>query len=79
MFAEDGAIQLLDRGEVFLSAHRTQASVDLYRLSGPGKSQLLGSPSRPWSGVSVSRDLKRAAAFDREYQADAWLHAVVRF
>jgi hypothetical protein len=79
MFAENGEIQLLDRGEVFLSAHRTQASVDLYRLSGPGKSQLLGSPSRPLSGVSVSRDLKRATAFDREYQADAWIHTVVKF
>jgi hypothetical protein len=78
-FGEDGEIQLLDRGELFLSLHRTQASVDLYRLSGPGKSQLLGSPSRPLLGVSVSRDLKRATAFDREYQADAWMHTVVKF
>ena len=78
-FGEYGEIQLLDRGELFLSLHRTQASVDLYRLSGPGKSQLLGSPSRPLSGVSVSRDLKRATAFDREYQADAWMHSVVKF
>ena len=53
--------------------------MELYRLSGPGKSQLLGSPSRPLSGVSVSRDLRRATAFDREYQADAWIHTVVKF
>ena len=79
VFGEDGSIQLLDHGDVFLSLHRTQESLDLYRLSGPGKSQLLGSPSRPLVGVSVSRDLKRAAAFDREYHADAWLHDVVRF
>src|SRR5512138_488107 len=70
VFAEDGAIQVLADGGLFLAAHRTQESLDLYRISGPGKSQLLGSPPRPLVGVSVSQDLKRAVAFDRDYHAD---------
>jgi hypothetical protein len=78
-FGEDGDFTLLDHGELFAALHRTQESLDLYRLSGPGKIQLLGSPSRPLVGVSVSRDLKRAAAFDREYHADAWMHTVVKY
>jgi Protein kinase domain/WD40-like Beta Propeller Repeat len=79
VFAEDGTIQRLDHGELLLAVHRTQESLDLYRLSGPGQHQLLGSPSRPLLGVSASRDLKRAVAFDREYHADAWMHGVVRY
>jgi hypothetical protein len=78
MFAEDGTIQLLSGGDVFLAMHRTQESLDLFRLSGPGKSQLLGSPPRPLLGVSASADLKRAVAFDRDYHADAWMYNVVR-
>ena len=78
LFAEDGAIQLLSGGDVFLSMHRTQESLDLYRISGPGRSQLLGSPPRPLVGVSTSADLKRAVAFDRDYHADAWMYNVVR-
>jgi hypothetical protein len=79
VFGEDGTIQQLAGGELFLSLHRTQESLDLYRLSGPGKSQLLGSPPRPLVGVSVSQDLKRAVAFDRDYHADAWMYSVVRY
>ena len=78
MFAEDGAIQLLSGGDLFLAMHRTQESLDLFRISGPGKSQLLGSPPRPLLGVSASADLKRAVAFDRDYHADAWMYNVVR-
>jgi len=78
VFAEDGAIQLLSGGDVFLAMHRTQETLDLLRISGPGKSQLLGSPPRPLVGVSVSGDLKHAVAFDREYHADAWMYNVVR-
>ena len=78
MFAEDGTIQLLSGGDLFLAMHRTQESLDLFRISGPGKNQLLGSPARPLVGVSVSADLKRAVAFDRDYHADAWMYNVVR-
>ncbi|HET7374832.1 MAG TPA: protein kinase [Gemmatimonadaceae bacterium] len=79
VFGEDGTVQLLANGELFLSLHRAQESLDLYRISGPGKSQLLGSPPRPLVGVSVSQDLKRAVAFDRDYHADAWMYNVVRY
>ena len=79
VFGEDGSIQLLTGGELFLSLHRTQESLDLYRISGPGRSQLLGSPARPLVGVSVSQNLERAVAFDRDYHADAWMYNVVRY
>jgi hypothetical protein len=79
IFAEDGAVQVLGDGSVFLAVHRTQESLDLYHLTGPGKAQLLGSPPRPLLGVSVSDDLKRAVAFDRDYHADAWMYNVVKF
>jgi hypothetical protein len=79
VFAEDGAVQVLADGSVFLAAHRTQESLDLFHLTGPGKSQLLGSPPRPLVGVSVSGDLKRAVAFDRDYHADAWMYNVIKF
>ena len=77
-FAEDGHMQLLDHGELFLALNRTQESLDLYRLTGPGKSQLIGQPSRSLVGVSVSSDLKRATAFNQDYHADAWMYNVVK-
>ena len=77
VFAENGSVQVLADGGLFLAAHRTQESLDLYHITGPGKIQLLGSPPRPLVGVSVSGDLKRAVAFDRDYHADAWMYNVV--
>ncbi len=78
-FAEDGEMDLLDTGQLFVTMNRTQESLDLYRLSGPGKMQLIGQPMRALVGVSVSRDLKRATAFDRDYHADAWMYSVNRY
>ena len=79
IFAEDGNIQVLADGSIFLAAHRTQESLALYHITSPDKAQLLGSPPRPLVGVSVSGDLKRAVAFDRDYHADAWMYNVVKY
>jgi Protein kinase domain len=79
MFAEDGVITKLAGGAVFLAAHRTEESLDLYRLAGPGQMQRLGSPPVPLLAVSVSSDLKRATAVERNYNADAWMYNVVRY
>ncbi len=78
VFAEDGAISLLDGGDVFLAAHRTEDAYDLYRISGPGKTQRLGAPALPLFAISVSGDLKRATAVQRNYNADAWMYNVVK-
>jgi hypothetical protein len=78
-FAETGTIQLLDGGAVFLSVNKTEESLDFYRVTGPGAMQRLGSPARPLFGVSVSGDLKRATAVERDYRADAWMYSVVRY
>lgn len=77
-FAEDGAISLLGGGAVFLAAHHTEDRYDLYKLTGPGAMQSLGSPNVPLFQVSVSADLKRATAVERNYNADAWMYNVVK-
>ena len=77
-FAEDGTISLLDGGAVFFAAHHTENRYDLYKLTGPGAMQMLGSPNVPLYQVSVSGDLKRATAVQRNYNADAWMYNVVK-
>ncbi len=78
MFAEDAQMSLLDGGDLFLAAHRTEDAYDLYRLTGPGKMQRLGAPALPLFDVSVSGDVKRATAVQRGYNADAWMYNVVK-
>ncbi|MGH7649800.1 MAG: hypothetical protein ACREND_16940, partial [Gemmatimonadaceae bacterium] len=77
-FAEDGLISLLDGGGVLLMAHRTEERIELFKLTGPGAMQSLGSPAVPLYLASVSRDLKRATAVERNYDADAWMYTVVK-
>lgn len=76
-FAEDGWISLLDGG-VLLWVHRTAERVELFKLTGPGAMQSLGSPAVPLFLTSVSADLKRATAVERSYNADAWMFNVVK-
>ena len=78
-FGETGSLQLLDGGPVFVSISKTEDSLELYRVTGPGAAQRLGSPARPLLGVSVSADFKRATAVERDYHADAWMYNVVRY
>jgi hypothetical protein len=78
VFAEDGFVQPLAGGELLFGVHRTEETLDLYRLSGPGRMQLIATPAHPLLGVSVSADLKRAVAFQRDYNADAWMYDVVK-
>ncbi len=77
-FAEDGSISLLDGGAVFFAVHRTEDAFDLYRVTGPGAMRKIASPPIPLFGVSVSADLKRATAVERNYNADAWMYNVVK-
>ena len=77
-FAEDGWISLLDGGAVILGAHHSAERVELYKLTGPGAMQSLGSPAVPLFWGSVSGDLKRATAVERTYNADAWMYTVAK-
>ncbi|MDE3128514.1 MAG: hypothetical protein KGL38_10945, partial [Gemmatimonadota bacterium] len=77
-FAEDGTMSLLDGGALFLAAHHTENRFELFKLTGPGAMQRLGSPDVPLYQVSVSGDLKRATAVQRNYNADAWMYNVVK-
>jgi hypothetical protein len=77
-FAEDGLISLLDGGSVLLSVRHTEDRVELYKLTGPGMMQSLGSPAVPIYLSSVSGDLQRTTAIQRTYNADAWMYTVVK-
>ena len=78
VFGEFGWISLLDGGAVLLAVHRTGDRLDLHKLTGPGAMQSLGSPAVPLLWGSVSADLKRATAIQRDYNADAWMYTVVK-
>ena len=77
-FAEWGGISLLDGGGVVLGVHHTAERIELYKLTGPGAMQSLGSPAVPLFLTSASGDLKRTAAVARDYTADAWMYTVVK-
>jgi hypothetical protein len=78
LFAESGSSRLLPDGSLLFSAFTTEQSVSLFRLRGPGQVEKLGTIPRPVSGVSVSRDLRRATVSTREYHGDVWLSKVAK-
>lgn len=78
MFAEHGSIMALKDGSIFLRVGQTQESLAFFKLNGPGKMERMGASPRPIQFVSVSDDLKRAAASERDYRADAWMSKVIK-
>jgi WD40 repeat protein len=77
MPAEFGEITPLADGSIFLAVSQSQESLSFFKATGPGQLQSLGVSPRPLRGVTVSRDMKRAAASERDYRADAWMSRVV--
>lgn len=75
--AELGDITPLADGSVFLDVSQSQGSLSFFKSTGPGQLQSLGVSPRPLRSVSVSRDMKRASASERDYRADAWMSKVV--
>ena len=78
MFAERGGVTPLADGTALLVVARTQAILSLVKLLGPGHAQPVGDSPRPVREITVSGDLKRATAFERDYRADAWMNEVIR-
>jgi eukaryotic-like serine/threonine-protein kinase len=78
MFAEYGRVTPLTDGTALLEIAQTQESLTFFKLAGPAQNQRLGVSPRPVRAVAVSSDLKRAAALERDYRADAWMSQVVR-
>jgi hypothetical protein len=76
-FAEDANLAALDGGAVLFEVVPSEGSVQLYRVTGPGSMERIGTPL-PFFYVSVSGDLKRASAVTRSYDADAWMYNVVK-
>ena len=75
--AEFGHITPLSDGSVFIAASQSQGALSFFTSTGPVQLQSLGVSPRPLRGVTVSRDMKRAAPFERDYRADAWMSKVV--
>ena len=77
MVAELGRITPLTDGSLFVQLSRTQGSLSFFKLTGPSQLQSLGDSPRPLRMISVSADMTRAAALERDYRADAWMNKVV--
>jgi len=77
-FGENGHGRLASDGSLVFPVFRTQESVTLYRLTGPGKEQLLGTVPRPVTNFLPSKDPRRATVLVRDYHGDAWLMRIVR-
>ncbi len=78
MFADRGYLTPLADGSEFFSVAQTQETLSFFKLTGPGKIERIGTSPRPVRLVSVSQDLKRAVASDRDYRADAWMNRVIK-
>jgi hypothetical protein len=78
MFSERGEVTPLADGTALLKVSETEDNISFFKLRGPGQVQSLGVSPRPVRDVTVSADLKRATAFERDYRADAWMNQVVR-
>jgi hypothetical protein len=76
-FADRAYVQPLDGGAGLFSVAETQANLTMYKLTGPGKMERIGTPARPVILVTASRDLKHVVASQRDYRADAWMSKVI--
>ncbi len=78
IFAENAGTAFLTDGSLLLAVFPTDQSVALYRLTGPGAMESLGTIPLPVSDVSISDDLKRAVVTVRNDRTDAWMVKVVK-
>jgi hypothetical protein len=76
--AEQGAVRFLDDGALLFTPWDTPESAVLYRVTGPGQAERLGSVPRPTAGISLSNDLKRVAVLESNYHGDAYMSRIVR-
>jgi hypothetical protein len=78
MFADRGYLVPLADGSEFFSVAQTEETLSFFKLTGPGRMERIGTSPRPVQLVSVSQDLKRAVASERDYRADAWMSNVIK-
>ena len=76
-FAESAEADWLDDGSLLISIWDAEESASLFRVRAPGQVEKLGRIPYPVRGLSVSKNLARAAFFSRQYRGDAWLYRVV--
>jgi hypothetical protein len=76
-FGEDALIQQQRDGSLVFGVARTQETMELRRVRGPGRVEVLGTIPRPVWRVNVSGDLSRVAVVVREQHGDVWMSRVV--
>ena len=72
-----GGIRWLDDGSLVAEIFEPRG-LTLYRISGPGRVQMLGTIPRPVTGMTFDRKLRRATVTTEDSHGDAWLQRVVR-
>jgi hypothetical protein len=77
-FSENVDVTALDGGDFLLHIWPTAETIALYKANGPGDVKLLGNVPVRATGITVSRDLKRATLLQREYHGDSWMSRVVK-
>jgi hypothetical protein len=77
-FAETGSGYFLSDGSVLFTVFGTEESVTLYRVTGPGRVERLGTVPRPVAAITVSKDGRRATVLARDYHGDAWLSKLAK-
>jgi Tol biopolymer transport system component len=77
-FGESGHAVFQKDGSLMFPAFETQESVTLYRITGAGQEQRLGTVPRPVTSVIPSRDPRRLTVVVRDYHGDAWMSRVVK-
>jgi len=75
-FAEKGSMDFLDDGGIAFQVYPSEETASLYRVTSPGRLQLLGTVPRPVTAMDFSTDLKHAVITTRDYHGDAWMSRV---
>jgi hypothetical protein len=76
--AEEGAFDVLADGSILFAPYDTPRSQVLYRVSGPGRRERLGSVPKSTLSVSVSGDLKGVVVLEQLHRGDAYRSLVVQ-
>ncbi len=78
MFGENAILQPQRDGSIAFAIFKTQETVLLQRMRGPGRLEVLGTIPRPVWRVTLSDDMRRAAVTIRDRHGDAWMSRVAR-
>jgi hypothetical protein len=77
-YAIGGAAYWTADGSIVFRFNREEHVASVRLVAGPGKETTLGNVAHAANGVSLSRDLKRAAITWREQHGDSWMYKLAK-